>query len=161
MRLVADDGTQIGVISLQEALMHARNKGMDLVEVAPQAKPPVCKLMDYGKYLYQQKKKQKESRKRQHTIQVKEVVLRPAIDDHDFEVKRKQATKFIGEGNRVKVTVRFRGRELRRKDMGTEVIMRMKDALSEIAQMDGDIIESERHMVATFMPKRKKGGQDA
>ena len=155
VRLISEDGTQLGVFPLQEALRHARDKNLDLVEVAPQASPPVCKVMDYGKYLYQVKKKLKESRKKQHVIHIKEVVFRPQIDDHDFEVKKKRTLKFLGEGNRVKITVRFRGRELRRQELGHKVIDRVVEEVKEFANVDGKPTASERNISLYLVPKKR------
>ncbi|MGY8691207.1 MAG: translation initiation factor IF-3, partial [Verrucomicrobiales bacterium] len=112
VRLIGADGSLIGVVTIQAALSAAEDSGLDLVEISPNADPPVCKLLDYGKFKYEAQKKANEARKRQKTIDVKEIKMRPNIDDHDYEVKMRAMTKFIGEGDKVKFTIRFRGREL-------------------------------------------------
>ncbi|MDU7502680.1 MAG: translation initiation factor IF-3, partial [Finegoldia magna] len=122
VRLIDDEGEQIGVIPIKEALKMAENKHLDLVNVAPNAKPPVCKILDYGKYKYDALKKEKEAKKNQKVINVKEIRLSPNIEKHDLEVKANQASKFLSNENRVKVSVRFRGRELGHKDLGKEVL---------------------------------------
>jgi translation initiation factor IF-3 len=136
VRLIDSEGEQVGVVSLDKARQMAAEAEMDMVEVAAQARPPVVKLMDYGRYRYQQQKKEKEARKNAHTVEVKEVQLRPRTDDHDFEVKLKRARRFIEEGNAVKVVVRFRGRELRRPEVGVEAMDRMLEALDDIATVE-------------------------
>jgi translation initiation factor IF-3 len=112
VRLIDADGGQVGIVPTEQALRMAREQGFDLVEVAPAARPPVCRIMDFGKFLYQQKKKQQESRKKQKQIEVKEVKFRPNIDEHDYDVKLKRACRFLEEGDKVKATVQFRGREM-------------------------------------------------
>ncbi|HPR64778.1 MAG TPA: translation initiation factor IF-3 [Thermoanaerobaculia bacterium] len=155
VRLISDSGEQLGILSLQEALKHARSKELDLVEVAPEAVPPVCKLMDFGKHLYQIKKRIKESKKKQHVIHVKEVVFRPQIDDHDFNVKKKRTIKFLEEGNRVKITIRFRGREMRRQELGQKVIDRLLSEVADYGVVEGDPVFSERNINVVLTPKRK------
>lgn len=124
--MIDEDGTQVGVVATDEARRLARERGLDLVEVAPGARPPVCRVMDFGKFLYQQKKKQQEARKKQKTFEVKEVKFRPNIDVHDYDVKMKRLLGFLGEGNKVKATVQFRGREMARKDLGFTLLDRVK-----------------------------------
>ena len=114
MRLIDADGARLGIVPIEEALQMAQEQGLDLVEVAPDAKPPVCRIMDFGKFLYQQKKKAQESKKKQKIFQVKEVKFRPNIDDHDYDFKLRNALRFLGEGDKVKATVQFRGREMAR-----------------------------------------------
>lgn len=157
VRLIADDGTQLGILTLQDALRHASQKDLDLVEVAPGATPPVCKLMDYGKHLYQAKKKLKEARKKQHVIHVKEVVFRPQIDDHDFDVKKNRTIKFLGEGNRVKITIRFRGREMRRQELGQKVIDRLLKEVEEHGIAEGAPVMAERNITVVLAPRKKDG----
>jgi translation initiation factor IF-3 len=137
VRLVDERGQMVGVVGRNEALTMAADAGLDLVEIAPNADPPVCKILDFGKYKYEEQKKKNEARKKQKIIEVKEIKLRPSIDDHDYEVKRRSMTKFIEEGDKVKVTMRFRGRELAHQELGMDVLMRVRDDLDEIAKIDG------------------------
>jgi translation initiation factor IF-3 len=122
VRLVDEKGSMVGIVGRNEALAMAAEAGLDLVEIAPNADPPVCKILDYGKYKYEEQKKKNEARKKQKVIEVKEIKLRPNIDDHDYEVKRRSMVKFIEEGDKVKVTMRFRGRELAHQDIGMNVL---------------------------------------
>ncbi len=131
---------------IREALERARDAGLDLVEVAPQAKPPVCRLMDYGKYRYEQSKKAQEARKRQTVIQVKEVKMRPRTDVHDLEVKKKKIVKFLKQGNKVKVTVQFRGREVVHPDIGFNMLKKIAEEMSEIS-----VVEHMPNMEGRFM----------
>jgi len=121
VRVISSKGEQLGIISIREALNHAEDEGYDLVEVSPDAKPPVCKIVDYGKLKYKEQKSKKEAKKKQKTIEIKEIKMRPGIDTHDYQVKVKALTKFIGGGNKVKVSMRFRGREMEHKKLTTEV----------------------------------------
>lgn len=136
VRLVGEDGEQIGVVSLQVAKERAAEAELDLVEVAAQARPPVVRLMDWGKERYERQKAAKEARKNQHTVELKEVQLRPRTDDHDFQVKLKRARKFLKQGNVVRVVLRFRGRELRQAEVGVKALDRMLDELSDIARVE-------------------------
>ena len=136
VRLVDQRGQMVGVVGRNEALTMAANAGLDLVEIAPNADPPVCKILDFGKYKYEEQKKKNEARKKQKIIEVKEIKLRPGIDDHDYEVKRRSMVKFIDEGDKVKVTMRFRGRELAHQDLGMDVLMRVSDDLDDIAKVE-------------------------
>lgn len=131
VRLIDSDGEQLGIVSSKEANQIAFEKRMDLVLIAPQAKPPVCKIMDYGKYCYELQKREKEAKKKQKTIEVKEIRFSPSIDTHDLEVKARQANKFLKNGDRVKVSVRFRGRELGHTELGREVLDDFADLTSE------------------------------
>jgi translation initiation factor IF-3 len=153
VRLIDSDGEQVGVVSLDKARERASQSGLDLVEVAARARPPVVKLMDYGRYRYQQQKKEKEARKNAQTVEVKEIQLRPRTDDHDFDVKLKRARRFLKEGNVVKVVVRYRGRELRRPEVGVEAMDRMLGAMEDIARVDfrSNTIEG-RRLVARMEP---------
>lgn len=126
----------MGVVDLDTALDRAQQAGLDLVEVAPKAKPPVCRIMDYGKLKYDAKKKQHDSKKKQHVIKIKEVRFRPQISDHDFETKVRHARKFLGDGNKVKVTIMFRGREMARQDLGENVVSRVIEALADCAEVE-------------------------
>ena len=138
MRLILDDGEQKGIVSLKEALDIASEKGYDLVEIAPQAKPPVCKVMDYGKFKFEKAKKDKEARKkqRQNKIEVKEIKFRPKIEEHDYNTKMKHIRRFLSEGNKVKVVVRFRGREMIYKDHGLELLDRVVKELGDLCVVE-------------------------
>ena len=141
MRLIGESGEQMGIVSISEAMESARSAGLDLVEVASGTEPPVCKIMDYGKLKYDQKKKDQESKKKQHVIRVKEIRFRPRISDHDLEIKVNRIKKFISEGNKVKVTLMYRGREMARQDLGEQLIRRIEDTLSDVAEVEkrGDL----------------------
>jgi len=143
----------VGVIGRNEALAMAVGVGLDLVEVAPNADPPVCKILDFGKYKYEEQKKKNEARKKQKIIEVKEIKLRPSIDDHDYDVKRRSMVKFIEEGDKVKVTMRFRGRELAHQELGMDVLMRVKDDLDEIAKVEQIPRMEGRQMTMVMSPK--------
>ncbi|MDH3270475.1 MAG: translation initiation factor IF-3 [Gemmatimonadota bacterium] len=134
--MVAEDGEQIGVVSLQAAKERAAEAELDLVEVAAQARPPVVRMMDWGKERYERQKARKEARKNQHTVELKEVQLRPRTDDHDFEVKVKRARRFLEDGNVVRIVLRFRGRELRQAEVGIKALDRMLEALSDVARVE-------------------------
>jgi translation initiation factor IF-3 len=136
VRVIDENGEQLGVMKTREALAMARNGNLDLVEVQPNANPPVCRLLDYGKFRYEQDKREKEARKSQKVITVKEVRLRPKIDDHDLETKGKQARGFLEEGHKVKMTVLFRGRELAHQDIGRDVLNQMLDMLKDVATVE-------------------------
>lgn len=125
-----------GVIAVSKAIEMAEDAGLDLVEVSPNADPPVCKILDYGKYKYEQQKKANEARKNQKTVDVKEVKIRPGIEKHDYEVKMRNARRFLEEGNKVKVTMRFRGREMAHQNIGMELLVRMKEELADIGKVD-------------------------
>ena len=153
MRLVDQRGQMVGVVGRSEALVMATNAGLDLVEIAPNADPPVCKILDFGKYKYEEQKKKNEARKKQKIIEVKEIKLRPGIDDHDYEVKRRSMVKFIEEGDKVKVTMRFRGRELAHQELGMDVLIRVRDDLDEIAKVEQMPRMEGRQMTMVVSPK--------
>lgn len=134
--MIKDDGTQLGVLPTKEALRIAQEDGFDLVEISPTAKPPVCKIMDYGKYKYEQEKKRRESRKHQTVVQLKEVQLRPSTDRHDLETKLKHIKRFLEEGNKAKITVRFRGREIAHKDLGMAMLKKLIEEIGGLAKID-------------------------
>jgi translation initiation factor IF-3 len=138
VRLVAEDGEQVGVVSIQDALARAEEAGLDLVEISPNAEPPVCKILDYSKYKYEQQKKASEARKKQKVIEVKELKFRPNIDDHDYQVKIRAARRFLEEGHKVKVTLRFRGREMAHLDLGMKVMARVREELADLAKVEMD-----------------------
>ncbi len=153
IRLIGPDGTQLGIVATREALQKAEDYGLDLVEVAPNANPPVCRIMDFGKYKYEQSKREKEGRKKQHTITVKEIRLRPKTDDHDLETKIRHARKFLENKNKVKITIIFRGRELVYKDFGVQLMNRVQEMLSDIAQPDAPAKMEGRRMVMVLSAK--------
>ena len=153
LRLVDERGEMVGIVSRNEALDMAADAGLDLVEIAPNADPPVCKILDFGKYKYEEQKKKNEAKKKQKVIEVKEVKFRPSIDDHDYDVKMRSMHKFIGEGDKVKVTMRFRGRELAHQELGMNVLMRVKDDLDEIAKVEQFPRMEGRQMTMVVSPK--------
>jgi len=132
IRVIDEEGAQLGIMSPRDALRDAEERGLDLVEVAPKAVPPVCRIMDYGKYRYEQKRRARESRKHQHTVSVKEIKFRPKIDKHDFDYKANHVRQFLEEGNKVKVTVMFRGREMAHPEFGQEILRRVIDATKDL-----------------------------
>jgi translation initiation factor IF-3 len=136
VRLIDDDGSQVGVVPVEEALQRARDKGLDLVEVAANSRPIVCKIMDYGRFRYEQEKKAREAKKQQHQIDIKEVKYRPNINIHDFETKTNRARKFLEQGKHVKVTIMFRMREMRRPENGYEILRRVREELQDVAKME-------------------------
>lgn len=136
MRLIGDDGEQLGVVPVEEALRIAREKNLDLVEVAANSRPIVCKIMDYGRFRFEQEKKAKEAKRQQHTIEVKEVKMRPNINTHDFHTKLRHARRFLGQGKHVKVTIMFRMREMRRPENGFELLRRVREELADVAKAE-------------------------
>ncbi|WP_126379843.1 translation initiation factor IF-3 [Desulfovibrio ferrophilus] len=136
VRVIGADGEQAGIMATQDALQMAMDLGLDLVEVAPNSRPPVCKIMDYGRYKYQLQKKQQEARRKQSTVQIKEIKVRPKTDDHDFNTKLKHVLRFLEGGDRVKVTVFFRGREIVHKDRGMMILQRMVEAVGDLAKVE-------------------------
>ncbi len=151
--MIADDGEQVGVIDTLEAIEMAESKGLDLVELSPDASPPVCKIMDYGKYKYQQSKKEKDTKKKQHIIHVKEIRLRPKIEAHDFNFKAKHARKFIEGGNKVKATVLFRGREMAHKEFAKTLLDKMATELEDIAKIEREPVMEGRMMIMYLTKK--------
>ena len=143
----------IGVVNLNDALQTAQDAGLDLVEIAPQAEPPVCKVLDYGKYKYEEQKKKNEARKKQRVIEVKEVKLRPGIDDHDYDVKMRSMVRFLDEGDKVKVTMRFRGREMAHQELGMEVLIRVRGDLEEKSKVEQMPRMEGRQMIMVLAPK--------
>ncbi len=136
IRVVGADGEMLGVMSVEAAIKAADEEGLDLVEISPNAAPPVCKILDYGKYKYEQQKKAAEARKNQKTVDVKEVKIRPGIEDHDYQVKMRNARKFLENGDKVKVTMRFRGREMAHQNIGFDLLKRMIEELSDVGKVD-------------------------
>ena len=153
VRLVDERGNMVGVVPRNEALQMAADAGLDLVEISPNADPPVCKILDYGKFKYEEQKKKNEARKKQKIIEVKEIKLRPSIDDHDYQVKMRSMNKFIEEGDKVKVTMRFRGRELAHQDLGMNVLMRVRDDLEGIAKVEQMPRMEGRQMTMVVAPR--------
>ncbi len=140
-------------MSAREALIRAYDLGLDLVEISPNAVPPVCKILDYGKYKYEQQKKANEARKKQKVVEIKEIKVRPNIDDHDYDVKMKQMKNFIGEGDKVKVTLRFRGREMAHQELGVKVLERIRSDLTELVKVEQMPKLENRQMVMVISPK--------
>ena len=153
MRLVDERGRMVGVVERRDALAMAADAGLDLVEIAPGADPPVCKILDFGKFKYEEQKKKNEARKKQKIIEVKEIKLRPSIDDHDYAVKMRSMNKFIEEGDKVKVTMRFRGRELAHQELGMNVLIRVRDDLEAIAKVEQMPRMEGRQMTMVVSPK--------
>ena len=156
VRVVATDGTQLGVMSTQAALQLAEQQNLDLVKIVPGAQPPVCKLMDYGKYRFEQTKREKEARKNQRVVEIKEIRMSPSIDVNDFNVKLRNAQKFLADGNRVKVTVRFRGREMAHTEIGRNLLMDFAQQCAELANLDKEPKLEGRHMSIFLSAKSSK-----
>lgn len=156
VRVVSDSGEQLGVMSLQAALEMAQTQNQDLVEVAPMAKPPVCRIMDYGKFKYEQQKKDREARKKQKTFDVKEVKLRPKIETHDYLVKLKNAQRFLNDGDKVKAVIMFRGREMSHPELGLDILKRMGEDLKEISNVEREAKLEGRNMIMILAPKSVK-----
>ncbi len=153
IRLIEADGSNRGVVSRDEALSRAEEVGLDLVEISPNTEPPVCKILDYGKLKYEQQKKKAEARKKQKTIDVKEVKMRPGIDVHDYDVKMRNMRRFLEEGDKVKVTMRFRGREMMHQDLGMKVLERVLDDLGELAKVEQMAKLEGRQMTMVVAPR--------
>jgi translation initiation factor IF-3 len=154
VRLVSGEGEQLGIVPLKDALAIAVEKDCDLVEIAPAAKPPVCKLMDYGKYKYEQAKRDKEARKKQNIVSIKEVKMRPNIEDHDFNTKARNAQRFLADGDKVKVTVMFRGRELSHPEQGRQLCVRLAALLREEANIEREARVEGRYMIMILTPRQ-------
>ncbi len=157
VRVISHDGKQVGVLPIREAQALAEEVGLDLVEIAPTAEPPVCKIIDYGKYRYDQTKREKESKKSQHQVKVKEIKLKPNIDEHDFLTKQKQARQFIDKGNKVKITCSFRGREMAYPELGEKVVKRMVEGLEDMAQAESPLKMMGRSLIVVLAPGGQKG----
>lgn len=153
--MIDEDGQMIGVMPPQQALSIARERGYDLVEIAPQAEPPVCRIIDFGKYLYEQKKKAHEARKKQVVIEVKEIKFRPATDDHDYNFKMKHAREILQDGDKVKATVRFRGREITHKELGYQLLERLIADLTDYGVLEVRPRLEGMQMTAIFSPKKQ------
>ena len=156
IRLIGDTGEQLGIMSADEALRIAEERGLDLVKISPQAQPPVCKLMNYGKFKFEQSKREKEAKKNQRVVEIKEIRMSPSIDTNDFNTKAKAAMKFLGDGNRVKVSVRFRGREMAHTNLGEKLLIDFAEACAEIASMEKNPKLEGRFMAMFLTPKNSK-----
>jgi translation initiation factor IF-3 len=159
VRLIDEEGQQVGIIPTRDAMEMARSRGLDLVEVAPNAVPPVCRIMDYGKFRYEQSRKERESRRNQHVIELKEVRIRPKIDDHDLETKGRQAAKFLEAGDKVKMTVLFRGREMAHPDIGKALLDQLADMLRPHATIEQTPRLEGRTMTMMLNPLKQKQSQ--
>ena len=153
VRLIDKDGANRGTVPIAEALSIAQEAGLDLVEISPNVKPPVCKLLDFGKFKYQEQKKQAEARKRQKVVEVKEVKFRPMIDDHDYDVKMRSMLRFFEEGDKVKVTLRFRGREMAHQELGVRLLERLKGDTDKVAKVEMDARFEGRQMIMVLAPR--------
>ena len=156
VRVISSKGLQLGIISIREALNYAEDEGYDLVEVSPDAKPPVCKIIDYGKLKYKEQKSKKEAKKKQKTIEVKEIKMRPGIDTHDYLVKIKALNKFISEGNKVKVSMRFRGREMEHQNLGFNLLKKLTEEVSEYAKVEVPPKSEGKQIMMILVPQMVK-----
>jgi translation initiation factor IF-3 len=155
IRVIDEDGSQVGIMSPQQALEIARSKGLDLVEIAPQAQPPVCRIINFGKYQYEQKKKQKEAKAKQTYITVKEIKFRPGTDDHDYTFKKNNAVRILQDGDKVKATVHFRGREITHKELGIQLLTRLEQELTEYGTVEVRPKLEGMNMFIMVAPKKK------
>jgi translation initiation factor IF-3 len=151
--LIDEDGTQLGILPIKEAIEMAAEKSLDVVEVSPNTEPPVCKILDHGKYLFEQKKKVQGSKKKQKTIQVKEIKFRPLIEQGDYEVKVNRIKDFIGQGNKVKISLRYRGREMRHVELGHQLLKRVLDDIEEISSVEQEVQFEGRQLITVVAPK--------
>ncbi|MFQ5688666.1 MAG: translation initiation factor IF-3 [Gemmatimonadota bacterium] len=154
IRLIDEQGEQLGILATDEARSLAQSRSLDLVEVAPNARPPVCRLMDYGKFKYEQARKAREAKKKQHSITVKEVKIRPKIEAHDLDFKLRHARRFLEEGDKVKFTLMFRGREVMHPQLGIRLLERVREELEEVAAVESDIAHEGRTMTMLLAPRR-------
>ena len=156
MRVVTEDGEPLGVMDVRDAIQVARERGIDLVEIAPNAKPPVCKLIDYGKFLYEQKKRAHEAKKKQVTVQVKEIKFRPGTDDHDYNYRMEHARQWLGEGDKVRAAIAFRGREMTHRELGAKILKKLTGDLAELADVEVYPKMEGYQMFTIFNPKKAK-----
>jgi translation initiation factor IF-3 len=154
VRVISETGEQLGILPVDEAIATAEERGLDLVEVAPEARPPVVRIMDYGKFKYETARKAREARKKQHHIQIKEVKFRPGIEEHDFEFKLRHARRFLDEGNKVKATMMFRGRQLTHPELGQEVLARLAEALEDVGKVEMQPMLEGRNMTMILAPRK-------
>ena len=153
IRLIGADGENVGVVTPARAMQMAEEAGLDLVEISPNAEPPVCKIMDFGKFKYEQQKREAEARRKQHIIEIKEIKFRPGTDTHDYDVKMRSVMKFLEEGDKVKVTLRFRGREMAHQDLGLELLRRVETDVAEVGKIESFPRLEGRQMVMMIGPK--------
>jgi translation initiation factor IF-3 len=153
VRLIGADGANVGVVPIRQAMIMAEEANLDLVEISPDAKPPVCKILDYGKFKFQEQKKAAEARKKQKVIEIKEIKMRPMIDDHDYDVKLKAIRRFFEDGDKVKITLRFRGREMAHQELGQQLLDRVKKDTVEIAKVESEPRFEGRQIVMVLAPK--------
>ena len=152
--MVDENGEQLGIMPVDQALAAADERGLDLVEVAPLARPPVCRIMDYGKFKYEEARKARKARKKQHQVQIKEVKFRPSIEEHDFEFKIRHARRFLEEGNKVKATMMFRGRQVAHAELGREVLARVAEVLDDVGKVESAPSLEGRNMTMVVAPRR-------
>ena len=153
VQLIDEEGNNVGVVPFFDALDRAEDAGMDLVEIAPQAIPPVCKLLDYGRFKYQAQKKASETRKNQKIVEIKEIKVRPNIDDHDYDVKMKQSRRFFEEGDKVKITLRFRGREMAHQGLGVQLLERVRAEVADVAKVESEPRLEGKQMIMILAPR--------
>ncbi|HYM81206.1 MAG TPA: translation initiation factor IF-3 [Candidatus Limnocylindria bacterium] len=158
VRVIGDDGSQVGVIAVRDALLMAQSKGLDLVEVSPTARPPVCRIMDYGKFKYEQNRRARKAKKKQHVTHLKEIKMRPKIEGHDYGFKMDHAREFLGERDKVKFTVTFRGREIAHQEIGHRLIQKIIAELADLATVESPARSEGRTLTMVMMPKPPKGG---
>ncbi len=156
MRVVLDDGGTLGVMDTRDAIAEARNRGLDLVEIAPKAQPPVAKIIDYGKFLYEQKKKAHEAKKKQVTVQVKEIKFRPGTDDHDYQYRMENARIWLDEGDKVRATIAFRGREMSHRELGAKILKRLTEEVADLGDVEVAPKMEGYQMFTIFSPKKTK-----
>ncbi len=154
VRVVDENGEQLGILPVDQAVATAEERGLDLVEVAPTARPPVCRIMDYGKFKYEEARKARRARKKQHQVQIKEVKFRPGIEEHDFEFKIRHARRFLEEGNKVKATMMFRGRQVAHSDLGRQVLVRVAEVLEDVGRVESEPALEGRNMTMIVAPRR-------
>ena len=153
---MTEDGETLGVMDTRDAIQEARNRGIDLVEIAPNAKPPVCKIIDYGKFLYEQKKKAHEAKKKQVTVQVKEIKFRPGTDDHDYDYRKENARKWLNDGDKVRAAIAFRGREMTHRELGAKILKKLTEDLLDVADVEVYPKMEGYQMFTIFVPKKTK-----
>ena len=159
VRVVTDDGEALGVMDTRDAIQEARNRGFDLVEIAPNAKPPVCKIIDYGKFLYEQKKRAHDAKKKQVTVQVKEIKFRPGTDDHDYNYRMEHARQWLEEGDKVRAAIAFRGREMTHRELGAKILARLTQELSDLADVEVAPKMEGYQMFTIFNPRKSKAAE--
>lgn len=159
VRVVTEDGETLGVMDTRDAIQEARKRGIDLVEIAPNAQPPVCKIIDYGKFLYEQKKRAHEAKKKQVTVQVKEIKFRPGTDDHDYGYRMEHARQWLGEGDKVRAAIAFRGREMTHRELGAKILKKLTEDLVDIADVEVYPKMEGYQMFTIFNPKKSKAAE--